>query len=411
MTTMKSKIYILLILGTILAGTLVTSSCSNDDNLSASIFDTTDYALDRSAYTFPLDTFCKVNFLEPYNMRFVYRMEDISSDMDKNLTPAAYDKSVDLAALTKYLWYDVYKKYGGEVFLKETSPRIIHVIGSKSYNTSQGTETLGVAEGGIKITLYNTNNLDVSDIDMMNEYFFKTMHHEFAHILDQTHTRPTDFNTISNGMYDAASWSETPDSVAAGRGFISPYASDAVTEDWAETIANYITRDSLSWKQLLSSASYDWEEVDCEDESAYNKLLSPGCDRDTIGYYHASQSGTDNKIYRRVCKRNADGTVALDANGQVQWTHTSGIDGTATILKKVEIAREYMQNTYEISIDSLRAEVQRRQFVTRPDGSFLLDANGQLVNRLTYPLDSDPSETLMDSLTYQIYRFKALQNN
>ena len=38
-------------------------SCSEED-LGPSIYDTTDYPLDRSAYTFPLDTFVKKNFIQ-----------------------------------------------------------------------------------------------------------------------------------------------------------------------------------------------------------------------------------------------------------------------------------------------------------------------------------------------------------
>ena len=158
------------------------TSCSDDD-FTASIFDTNpaiDY-LDKSSYTFPLDTFCKKEFLEPYNLKFIYRFEDKGSDMNKNLTPPDYDKSVDLAVLTKYLWYDIYKTLAGEEFLKAYSPRIIHVCGSKNYNPSQGTETLGDASNGIKINLYNVNNLDPTNVDDMNHYFFKTMHHEFSH--------------------------------------------------------------------------------------------------------------------------------------------------------------------------------------------------------------------------------------
>ena len=138
------------------------SSCS-DDELGESIFDITEKPLDRNSYTFALDSFAKREFLIPYNLKFIYRMEDIGSDMDKNLTPAPYDNSVKLAVLAKYLWYDVYKQTAGIEFLKNNSPRIIHVIGSKSYNPTQGTETLGVAEGGIKITLYGADDLDEND--------------------------------------------------------------------------------------------------------------------------------------------------------------------------------------------------------------------------------------------------------
>lgn len=49
---------------------------------------------------------------------------------------------------------------------------------------------LGTAEGGMKITLYNVNDInpDKIDINLLNEYYFQTMHHEFAHILHQTKT-------------------------------------------------------------------------------------------------------------------------------------------------------------------------------------------------------------------------------
>ena len=103
---MKAKLNILF-LAVIALLSVGVSSCSDDDDFTPTIFDTTDYPLDKSSYTFALDTFCKVNFLEPYNLHFNYKFDDMGSDMNKNLTPAAYDKSVDLAVLTKYLWYDV----------------------------------------------------------------------------------------------------------------------------------------------------------------------------------------------------------------------------------------------------------------------------------------------------------------
>jgi len=404
---MKLRLNILLIaaVGTMSAQL---TSCS-DDNFTDSIFDTTEYPLDRTVYTFPLDTFVKAEFLVPYNVQFIYKTEDkglSSSDMAKNFTPAPYDNCVKLAVLSKYLWHDVYKKHAGVEFLKENSPRIIHVIGSKSYNVSQGTETLGVAEGGLKISLFNVNNLDEGNIDMMNEYFFKTMHHEFGHILDQTHLRPTAFNLVSNGQYDASGWSETPDSVAAGRGFVSPYASSATGEDWVEVLANYITRDSISWNNMLNTANYEWEIIDIESYSAYTKRLSPGCNLDTIGYYQAMNNG-DSKLYRRVCKRNADDTVALDENGEVVWTHASGIDGHAIILKKLEMVREWLKTYFGADIDDLRTEVQQRQYVTNSDGTFLIQ-NGRLVNRLTYPTSS--GKTTMEELVDEVNQFKSLMN-
>lgn len=89
----------------VLSGSL--ASCSDDD-FGPTIFNAVDRPLDRTSYTFPLDTFLKANFQEPYNMRYLYKMEDVGSDMEYNLVPCSYDKCVSLAVLCKYLWYDVY---------------------------------------------------------------------------------------------------------------------------------------------------------------------------------------------------------------------------------------------------------------------------------------------------------------
>lgn len=321
-------------------------ACTED--LGDSIFDTKEYPLDRTSYTFPLDTFVKVNFLEPYNLRYIYRMEDIGSDKDKNLVPARYEQSMKLAVLSKYLWYDIYKMYAGELFLKENSPRIIHVIGSKSYNPTQGTETLGVAEGGIKITLYGTNQLDEKDIDYMNKYFFHTMHHEFSHILDQTKLHPTAFNTISAGKYDAMGWSDTPDSVSCGRGFVTSYGSSAMSEDLVEISSTYITADTLQWIDMLNTASYEWEYIDTEYQSEGEMLKAKFGDasyrptpheRDTVGYFKKSDNG-DAKIYRKSCKRDADDHVVL-GEGMVTYKRLAALIEDNSI--KVELTEEELK--------------------------------------------------------------------
>ena len=377
------------------------ASCEKDE-LGESIFDTTEYPLDRNSYSFPLDSFVKREFLIPYNLKFIYRMEDIGSDMDKNLVPAPYEKSVQLAVLSKYLWYDVYKTLAGEneIFLKKYSPRIIHVIGSKNYNPTQGTEILGVAEGGIKITLTNVNNLNVEKIEMMNEYFFETMHHEFSHILDQTKLRPTAFNIISTGQYDALGWSETPDSVALGRGFVTPYASSAVSEDWVENIARYITTDSVTWEQKLATANYDWELIDVESESEYRSKLR-GADIDTVGYYKANDNGSGGKIYRRVYKRNASDFIILDENGKPQPEDVDGANGREVILRKIDFCRTYLAENFKLDLDAVRDMVQSRMYVKDSNGYWALDADGQQVNKLTSITTT--GEMLIDSLTNEVY--------
>ena len=399
-------------------------SCK-DSGLGPSIYDTTEYPLDRSLYTFPLDTFVKKNFLEPYNLKFIYKMEDVGTDMQKNLVPATYENSVILAVLVKYLWLDVYAKLAGEkeVFLKKYSPRIIHVIGSPGYN-SDGSRTVGVAEGGIKVTLMEVNRLDVNQIEGqrgLNELFFHTMHHEFGHILDQTVLRPSSFNTISSGLYDAAGWAEKNDSIQAALGFVTPYGSSQAGEDWVEVLACYVTYDQDRWDILLNAAQYDWEEIDYQVEDyqkkyprAYQDYLT-GYSRmtqnyDTIGYLRET-ANYEYKLVRKVVPRNADGWVAKDADGNYTVsTDADNINGREVILQKLDLVRTWLQDNWGVNIDELRKEVQTRQYVTDSEGNFLRDRYGDFVNRLTYIDPDDPEgKTLIEILTQEVEEYKNLQ--
>lgn len=397
------KISILLI--SLLAFSATAFIACSDDDLGPSIFDTKEKPLDRTVFTFPLDTFVKANFLEPYNLKFIYKLPDISSDLQKNLIPASYENSVKLAVLCKYLWYDVYLKHAGIDFLKSYSPRILLLTGSPSVNASSHTETLGTAEGGLKIYLYKVNTLNENDVDHLNYYFFHTMHHEFAHILDQTHSRPQAFNLLSNGKYDPQSWGEQHDSVSVGKGFITPYASSAAREDWVEVMSSYITNDEKEWARKIGAAAYEWESIDLVNVDSINRLLARGGDPDTIGYVQVISSNSI-KLVRKVIARNANGYAALK-DGKPEFLDKDGFNGQTVILEKLEMVREWLQKEFNTNLEDLRREVQSRTFLTNPDGSFV-KKDGQFVNRLVSPLPSNPQQTLIDSLVNEVNKFKGL---
>lgn len=431
-TNMKTyKIYSLFA-ALMLAVSVGFTSC--DEEFTDSIFDTSEEVLDRTAYTFPLDTFCKVTYQEPYNLRYLYKMQDISSNMDYNLVPISYDKAIDFAVLCKYLWFESYSKVVGDDFLKTYSPRIIHLYGSPCYNPASNTEVLGLAEGGKKITLMKGNEMNINDIDKLNEQFFKTMHHEFSHILHQNKLYPTAFNLISNGKYSPFDWQNTHDSIAVSTGFITPYGSSGVAEDWVEILANYIVKDSVTWNTMLTCASYDWETVEAAGPDTIsnilgNKDLSLQLRHDLVGYI-TDQTGDGQggvASYKMVRKRisrdlasdhiildngvniylgtapkdtlyDENGEAILDKQGKPKtqerdnlgWTtrnvadgnyydvaghlvfvNTDGIDGYALINQKLQMVREWAKESFGYDIDALRYEVQHRQYVS--------DANGNLV--------------------------------
>lgn len=229
---------------------LAFSSCSDDDPSDPTNFPTDE--VQRNDF----DKWLLKNFTNPYNVDFKYKMQDIESDMTKNLVPADSAKSAKLAIIIKYLWFDAYVESAGSDFIKENVPRVIHLIGSPAFN-SNGTIVLGTAEGGQKVTLYMVNRLsdeNLKDYSYLNEYYFHTMHHEFTHILNQKQPYDRNFEKVTASGYISGDWSQIEDDDAMKKGFVSAYAMSEGKEDFAEMLATYVTSTTDEWNAILSKA-------------------------------------------------------------------------------------------------------------------------------------------------------------
>ena len=382
------------------------TSCSDDD-FTETIFPDQSEELDPNSATYKFDKWLKQTYLDVYNLDFRYKMQDVGTDMNYNLVPATYQNAQDLALLAKHLWFDVYNDVVGPNFLKEYGPRIIHLIGSPAYDPSTGTITVGLAEGGIKVSLFRVNALDLNSPDQLNEYYFKTMHHEFAHILHQTKTYPAKFNTISVGKYDGSNWQDRQEGVVLSCGFVTPYASSAYREDFAEIIANYIVKTDAQWKRFYNLASRGWATPSGDDPNAvyycyyyykdnvvdeekkqyfsdddlFNEYVTPN--GDTINVY---SNQVTNEFYRGEAPytQNADNPgkyfdaknrpvdesgFLLDERGNkiaipvtaYKVEDKDGIDGVAALKEKIQIARDWLRDSFGVDLDKLREEVQKRQ--------------------------------------------------
>ncbi len=233
-----------------LAACLALSSCSDDDPNDPTNFPTDE--VERDAF----DQWLLKNFTNPYNVDFKYKMQDIESDMTKNLVPADSAKSAKLAIIIKYLWFDAYVEAAGSDFIKTNVPRVIHLIGSPAFN-SNGTIVLGTAEGGQKVTLYMVNRLsdeNLKDYGYLNNYYFHTMHHEFTHILNQNQPYDKNFEKVTASGYISGDWSQTEDEDAMKKGFVSAYAMSEGKEDFAEMLATYVTSTQAEWNTILAKA-------------------------------------------------------------------------------------------------------------------------------------------------------------
>jgi substrate import-associated zinc metallohydrolase lipoprotein len=310
---------------------IVAWGCSEDDLDSKSIYSgetTTQNAFDK---------WLEKNYVDNYNIEFKYRFEDKESSMSYNLVPADYTKAVALAKMTKYLWLESYEEVAGKDFIRKYCPKIMHLVGSPAYNTS-GSIVLGTAEGGMKITLYNVNNIDLDnlDIETLNYWYFKTMHHEFAHILHQTKNYSTDFNEITQDSYQSSSWVNLEDQDALWMGYVSPYASNETQEDFVEVLSIYVTHSASYWNSSIMAKSIKSIYSYTDANGATQTITVAGVLSAAAVEYYAANGYTGLKL------------------------DSSDYTGYNAISSKLAIVRDYMKTTWGIDIDELRDVVQRR---------------------------------------------------
>lgn len=371
-------------------------SCS-EDKLGPTIFPDVPDVVDENAYTYKFDKWLRANYLDKYNLEFQYKMEDVGTNMNYNLVPATLANSIDLAVLTKYLWFDAYAEVtGSEEFVKQYGPRILMLIGSPAYNPSSGTMILGLAEGGIKVSLFRVNSMQLDDFDQLNEFYFKTMHHEFAHILHQTKSIPREFQIISTGHYDAQNWQDRDEGVVNSLGFATPYGSSEIREDFAEIIANYITKTDEQWAKIMEYAGRGWEAEgtgrntvyycfyyfpnnnpeNASGESSLTHVLESSVEKLEDGTYVLKgqyQTGIAPFTTKDGVRTDSNGArcdaqgYVLDSSGKrvpikvYPVEDADGVDGVAVLNQKVGIARTWFQEQWNIDLDKLREVVQYRQ--------------------------------------------------
>ncbi|MGV4530370.1 zinc-binding metallopeptidase [Ornithobacterium rhinotracheale] len=238
------------------------SSCREDDEIKGESVLTSSNPTAQNE----LDKWIATNFIDPYNIALLYRYEDTKTDQTDYVIPASYNKSVQMANIIKYLFLDAYAPHTPKNFLKQYGPKTIMLVGSGAYYPN-GTVKLGLAENGVKFTLFDVNSLNVSNVEQLYDRHFRTIYHEFSHILHQTKDFSAEFKKISAKDYVSDSWSDVwrnprdlddqnaqkPLSLEAG--FISDYSSKDANEDFVELIAHYLTYSPEKWKQTLDKAA------------------------------------------------------------------------------------------------------------------------------------------------------------
>ena len=382
---------------------LTFSSCRSEDDFTESIFRTDIPVVDNTKTTAPFDQWLYDNFLQPYNVEVQYRFNFTASDMNFQLTPADYGRSQLLAHFIRYLFYDVYTKYAGENFMKSYGPRMFHFIGSTGYSPTTGTEVLGTASGGVKITLYNVNeikpwsetvNYTSDDVEVLNERIFHTMHHEFSHILHQTKSYPITYGQVTSGTYDPIDWQERDSVTTHQLGYLTHYASSATYEDFVETLSCTITDTDARWMnriinaccpglragdkervyELIDSldinvdaAQAHWNDFTIYTEEEYDETTGvyEATNRIALDVFRSAEQVVNKEKTAYVNKyrytKLQSFTSFRDFLAWVPYKTDENLAGMNAILKKLDIATEWYTDRWGLHLFELRKEVKSRQ--------------------------------------------------
>lgn len=226
---------------------LVFLSCSDDEKANyekEEIVELTD----------SIDVYFKAHFEDKYNCAVRWRWIDKYVSIDYMVTPANREVLIPVGKMIERFWIEPFllvSKGGGDFIRSHFPPEII-CVGSKLLQ-SNGTEVLGYAEAGVRITLVKLDDYDLSDMDWVRGQL-NTMHHEFTHIIHQTYNLPVGYKEV-NPAYTGNSWNNLKDDEAAIRlGMVTRYGTTNEHEDFCELVAKFLLTEKLKFEQTYLNA-------------------------------------------------------------------------------------------------------------------------------------------------------------
>ncbi len=246
---MKMKKYISMILAA--CSVLVMSSCTKDEVSSESIFKEENHRCTE------FDSWLQRNYVEPYNVRFEYRMPDRETSFNYWVSPPNIKESIMIAKLIKFTTLEAMVEMmssGDEtedpaLFVKSYFPKVLFLVGSFEISSS-GSTALASAENGLQINILGVNFFEYHKDA---ERIAGTMLHEFTHILDGIHGSPAEFKDITLSDYVGDRYTSLTEDPYQ-KGFVSNYARSHYSEDVAETGGRLISLTEEEREAMIAKA-------------------------------------------------------------------------------------------------------------------------------------------------------------
>ncbi|MBC9934749.1 zinc-binding metallopeptidase [Chitinophaga qingshengii] len=227
----------------------VLSGCRKKDDL-----DISNLFPENTQQPTALDTWLTEHYTKPYNIEVRYKWDPYVAT-DKTLIPVREPLVIPVMDLVHKTWAEPYIKIAGMPFFLKYAPKQFILIGSAKWN-SNGTITVGEAEGGKAIQLFRLNEFDLKNEGYI-KFMLHTIHHEFAHILHQTIFYPREFKALTASGY-TGTWNNTTDQEALDLGFITPYARSKADEDFVEMLSTMLTEGKEGFEAIVNQAETDY---------------------------------------------------------------------------------------------------------------------------------------------------------
>lgn len=228
----------------------VVSCTKEEDNLDV---DLTKYNSDITANN-EIDKWLTTSFVDPYNIEVVYRFERNFTDVNRDISPVYYEKVQPMMDAVLKTFLKTYEDVAGKAFIKKYTPKQFVLYGSPSYNDN-GSITLGTADNGRRIVLYELNSLDFTNPNQVKRPIH-TIHHEFTHILNQNIVIPPAFEQISKADY-TSDWTGAANTAAVAKslGFITRYSRSSFGEDFAEMTSFLLVDGQIAFENYCSTTN------------------------------------------------------------------------------------------------------------------------------------------------------------
>lgn len=273
-----------------------------------------------------LSKYAQRYFGDRYNVDIRFKYEDRLALNEYKLIPPTEVQALKYMNLLRYTFFEVYDKAAPAGFAERHTVKQLVLFGTIGFGPRQN--LLGDAANGI-INVYDINSLQIpnyddadknwttfsSQYDRARDRYVQTLYHESAHTLHQDQPIPEEFIrlTISDYQQDNAFiyWYDRGISSLTA-GFISDYASKNPEEDLAELYGYYMI--------LLPE---EWEAKMVQADARYS---------------------------------------------------TNQLTGRQIIERKLEIMKRYLRTNYNLDIETVRAEANRRMCAFKSGSGWSLPA-------------------------------------